>query len=83
MAKSATYKITVEKFLEHSIIVPVSSEIVQKASKIQAEQMRKGERLPVMDLQIGTTAIINKAPLITKDKHFEKMIPWNLEIIQS
>lgn len=36
IAKSATYKITVEKFLEHSIIVPVS-EIIQKTSKIQAE----------------------------------------------
>ena len=81
IAQSKSYKVAAQQFLEFAIIIPITSEITRKASEIQAKQMKKGERIPIMDLLIGATALVNNTPIITNDKHFEKLIAWNLQLI--
>ncbi len=81
LSKSQTIKQLVEDFLRSVIIVPLSSEIVGKASEIQSKQISLGKRLPLIDLLIGTTSLIHNAKLLSNDKDMQKLAEYGLEVI--
>lgn len=68
-------------FLDSVIIVPLSSEIVTKACEIQAQQISSGKKLPLIDLLIGTTAIVQNAKLLSNDKDLKKLVPYGLDVV--
>lgn len=68
-------------FLDSIIIIPLSSEIVTRASDIQSQQISSGKKLPLIDVLIGTTAIVYNAKLLSNDKDMQKLIPYGLEVV--
>jgi len=71
-----------KKVLERlfKVIYP-TQEILLKAIEIDVDLTKKGEKLPQADIFIGSTAIVLKAQLITRDvKHFSKMEKYGLKI---
>ena len=53
----------IEDFLADFIVIPVDMQIVRTAS-----ELRRAYRLDVPDAAIVATAVINKVPLVTRDK---------------
>ncbi len=68
-------------FINGLIVIPVNSEIVTKASEIQSRQIKLGKKVPIMDLLIGTTALLYEAAFITQDNDFEVFRNMGLELI--
>ncbi len=81
LSSNRNNKRILEEFLDSVIILPVTSEIVMKASKIQAKRIQKGKRLPFIDLLIGTTAIVYNSNLFSSDEDMKNLVEFGLELV--
>jgi predicted nucleic acid-binding protein len=67
-------KIIVENIKSWVVMLPVTSEIAEKAGEIKFLHAGKGKKgMPMADAIIAATALINNAQLITSDSHFDKI----------
>jgi len=72
-------KSIVEKLFQ---VVYPTQELLLKAMEIDVDLSKRGERIPQADIMIAATAILLKAPLLTKDlRHFQKIEKYGLSII--
>ena len=72
-------KNVVEKLFQ---VVYPTQELLLKAMEIDVDLSKKGEKVPQTDIVIATTAILLKAPLLTKDlRHFQQMEKYGLRVI--
>jgi len=55
--------------------IPVTMEIVEESSKVQAQMQRRGETLGINDLYIASTALTLKLALVTRNAQDFKRIP--------
>jgi tRNA(fMet)-specific endonuclease VapC len=63
-----------EKFIELSVILPVTFEIAQKSAQIYANLRNNGLVIGHNDVMIAGTAILNDMTLITNNvKHFSRI----------
>lgn len=72
-------KNVVEKLFQ---VVYPTQELLLKAMEIDVDLSKKGEKVPQTDIVIAATAILLKAPLLTKDlRHFQQMEKYGLRVI--
>ncbi len=64
---------------EICITIPLSNEVIKRASLIWRELRRKGQVMEERDLLIGVTSIVSGLPLWTRNrKHFSKLERYGL-----
>ena len=55
--------------------IPLTVEIVEESSKVQAQMQRRGETLGINDLYIASTALTLKLALVTRNAQDFRRIP--------
>ncbi len=55
--------------------IPVTTEIVEESSKVQAQMQRRGQTPGINDLYIAATALTLKLTLVTRNAQDFKRIP--------
>ena len=55
--------------------IPVTMEIVEESSKVQAQMQQRGQILGINDLYIASTALTLKLALVTRNIEDFKRIP--------
>jgi tRNA(fMet)-specific endonuclease VapC len=61
-------------------VIPLTSEVAEESSRIQARVERRGRPTAMNDLYIASTALRLKIPLVTRNTHdFEKIPDLTLE----
>lgn len=55
--------------------IPVTMEIVEESSRVQAQMQRRRETLGINDLYIASTALTLKLALVTRNAQDFKRIP--------
>jgi len=55
--------------------IPVTTEIVEESSKVQAQMQRRGQTPGINDLCIAATALTLKLTLVTRNAQDFKRIP--------
>ncbi len=63
----------VASFAEDYAVIPADYEVCSLAAAIQARLRGLGEPIPVLDALIAATAILGGAPLVTSDRHFDRI----------
>jgi len=79
-----TRKLKLKDLLEqYFTIVPITYDIIVRASEIEAKLMERGAMLDPRDLLIGATAIVHEMPLWTYNlKNFKRLEKFGLRITQ-
>lgn len=63
-----------QKIFDNLEIIPVDKEVADKAGKIMAKLMDKGQRIEINDIYIAATSIIHDQTILTANtKHFERL----------
>jgi len=71
-----------ERLEEVFTVVPLSNEVLLKATEIYRELRKRGELMDERDLLIGATAITLNLPLLTGNRsHFEKLRRYGLKLL--
>lgn len=72
-----------EEISKNLQIIPVNQKIADRAGKIMADLIEKGERIEINDIYIAATALEYEEKVLTSNiKHFErieglKIVNWN------
>jgi len=71
-----------KKLLEESFtVIPLTNKVLLRASEIWQDLKKRGFLLDDRDLMIGTTAIVFKLKLLTKNvKYFNRLEKYGLEL---
>jgi tRNA(fMet)-specific endonuclease VapC len=80
-AKNAIKQLTAfERFCSVNIVLPLTDEIIVKASDIYAFLKRQGQIIGDADILIASTALVNELPLATNNlKHFERVMGLSIQ----
>jgi len=70
-----------EDLIDNIPVYPVTTELVRKAGRIDAEQQARGIRIAFQDLLIGVSALDLGYAVMTHNVRYFQMIP-NLEVKQ-
>ena len=74
-AKNATQQLTAfERFCSINIVLPMTDEVIIKASDIYAFLKQNGSLIGDADILIASTALVNNLPLVTNNvRHFSRI----------
>ncbi|MGH3086118.1 MAG: type II toxin-antitoxin system VapC family toxin [Rubrobacteraceae bacterium] len=69
-----------ERFCAADTILPLSDEVVSRASEIYADLYRRGELIGDADILIAATALVEGYDLATNnERHFERIVELNID----
>ncbi|WP_008312490.1 type II toxin-antitoxin system VapC family toxin [Leptolyngbya sp. PCC 6406] len=80
-AKNATKQLTAfERFCDANIVLPLTDEMIIKASDIYAFLKQRGNLIGDADILIASTALVNGLPVVTNNlNHFERISELSIQ----
>jgi len=73
----------IKELLEGSFdVVNIDNTVITTYCTLYHKLRERGETIPDVDLLVAATALSHNLPLKTGDKHFERLKPLGLRIIQ-
>lgn len=80
-AKNATKQLMAfEYFCSVNIVLPMTDEIIVKASDVYASLKQRGNLIGDADILIASTALVNGLPLVTNNlNHFERITELSIQ----
>ena len=79
LEKSEKQKNNLALFIEGQIILNLDKESAEEAGKIDGVLVKSGREIDTEDCMIAGIAIKNKLPVLTKDRHFERIEGLKIE----
>ncbi len=75
----------INKFQDHSIIMPIDESIAMKYAKVRSSLKETGHPIPENDIWVAATCLELNVPLLSRDGHFEHVkgldaINWQEDI---
>lgn len=79
LEKSEKQKNNLDLFIEGQMILHLDKESAKKAGKIDGILVKSGREIDVGDCMIAGIAIENNLPVLTRDRHFERIDGLKIE----